>query len=189
MRSFTLLFVGIEDSTELLALDLGAQRSRFELFNRSEGTGGYCQLAEEAEIREVLAMDKKTNPSAGQQYPIEILRHARGGAVEFLYPLQLVVEMERSGAFHQADITFGVGNDEAFFRVHSDAEIPNVLVGVVLHPPAIRTASVEVIVLSVMQMLPTYKPVPFLGDDDVSLGHPVVLQTVKVARQVLATSV
>lgn len=150
---------------------------------KREGTGGYCQLAEEAEIREVLAMDKKTNPSADQRYPIEILRHARWGGVEFLYPRQFVVEMEKKGAFHQADITFDVGYDEAFFRVHPDAEIPTVLVGVVLHPHAILAASVEVTGLSVMQMLPTYKPVLFWGDDDVFLGHPVVLQTVKVAKQ------
>ena len=173
----------IEDSTELLDLDLGGHRSRFALFNRSKGTGGYCQFVEEAEFREVLAMDKKTNPSADQRYPIEILRHARWGAVEFLCPLQFVVEMEKGGAFHEADITFDVGYDEAFFRVHPDAEIPTVIVGVVLHSHAILAVSVEVTGLSVMQMLPTYKPVPFFGDDDVFLGHSVVLQTVKVAKQ------
>ena len=36
----------------------------------------YCQLAQEVEIHQVSAIDKKINPYAGQRCPPEIIRHA-----------------------------------------------------------------------------------------------------------------
>jgi hypothetical protein len=36
----------------------------------------YCQVAEEAEVWKVSAMDQRTNLYAGHRYPIEIIGYA-----------------------------------------------------------------------------------------------------------------